>query len=163
VDLLAQPDDLQALGEEGIPDDRARFLLAGATGTVRRVCGWEISTARETFTLDGTGGRLLLLPTLLLRDVAGVRVNGSPVTSYGWSSHGVLEGSWPRGRRNVTVDVVHGYDPVPTDVVQLVASLALRAHLNPAAALSESFAGSSTSWGPADWATASRYTIPGES
>lgn len=163
MDLLAQPSDLESLGEEGLPEAQARFLLQSATDLVRRACGWQISSVTETLTVDGTGGSLLFLPTLHLRDVTGVRVDGSPVTIPAWSTDGVLEGGFPRGRRNIAVDALHGYVSVPQDVALLVARLALRAHLNPADALSESFAGGSASWGPADWSILARYKIPGAS
>lgn len=171
MDLLAQPADLELLGGEGLAQDNAELLLRGATGAVRSYCGWVISSTTETFTLDGDGGGLLFLPSLHVRDVTAVRVAGEEQTGYAWSVNGTVEalGCWKRGRRNVEVDAVHGYEQVPGDVVDVVLAVALRGALNPAGTVSESFAGATSSWAHAGFglttverATLDPYRIPGQ-
>ncbi len=149
MSLLAEPADLESLGEEDIEDPRAQDRLAAASALVRSYCRWSITKTSETFTLDGEGTALLFLPTARLTEVTAIRLSGSPVEGWSWSENGVVErdgGWWPVGRRNVALDIVHGFDLPPADLREVTAAVALRAYLNPAGATSEAFAGSTTSW-----------------
>lgn len=167
--LLAEPADLESLGEEDIEDPRARARLEAASDLVRSYCRWPIAQTTETFTIDGEGTALLFLPTARLVSVSAVRVSGAVVSDWTWSTSGLLESPtrWPLGRRNVEVDAVHGYSPVPYDIREVVAAIALRAYLNPAGATSESFAGQTTSWSAgfsitsAERSTLDRYALGG--
>lgn len=102
---------------------------------IRAECGWHIApVVTETLTLNSDGAPELLLPSLNVREVTAVRtvkgndITATPATHWnprtGWSTEGVLylAGGFPRGLRTVEVDLVHGYDKAPADLLRLVAT-----------------------------------------
>jgi len=121
--------------EADLDEASAQLALDGASGLVRDWCGWGIAHAEETFVVDGTGSRVLLLPTLRLVSVEEVRVDGTVLdpTTYTWSASGQLEraAGWPRRFRAIEVDCTHGYDPVPDALRLVVLELAARSYKNP--------------------------------
>lgn len=121
-----------------MPPDQAALALAGASGIVRTYCRWEISREEAaTFKVDGSGVRVLSLPTLHITDVTSVEVDGTPLTvntDVFWATRGQLYRAedWPRWS---TVEVVadSGYVDTP-DVIKIVTlSLAARLVANPSA------------------------------
>ena len=126
--LLSESDLAQ---QRGAPFTTEEAHQAG--GTIRRRCGWHIAPARtETLTLDSIGGRVLMLPSLLVKNVTEVRdVTGSEprvLAGWRWSADGMIEarGYWPRGFRAVEVDLVHGYDECPDELKAVAADVARR-------------------------------------
>ena len=97
---------------------------------VRARCGWHIApaaTVAEVF--DGNGLSVLSLPTGHLTAVTAVVENGVDITDrVQWSSLGLLrqDRRWTDRWRAVEVTFTHGYDPVPADLVALVADVATR-------------------------------------
>lgn len=120
---LAKAADLTAYGT--FSDD----AVTAAGEAIRSETGWHIApTATETLTLDSPGGSALMLPTLHLLEVTEVRdVSGhDPVVLTGWrkSTSGFLTlpcGYWPQGPQTVEVDVVHGYDACPLELLPVIA------------------------------------------
>ncbi|MDV6271100.1 hypothetical protein [Rhodococcus globerulus] len=103
------------------------WRLNVASGAIRSYCGWHVAPVLvDTITLDGDGGTILILPTLRLVSLDEVRVQGVVTADVQWSTHGVIEGQWPRRRRSVVVDVRHGYD-APADVLGVALDAAARA------------------------------------
>lgn len=114
----------------------ADMLVGAADGAVRRYCGWHIApSVTETVTVDSTGSRTLLLPSMYVTAVTAVRDitddTVDPVVLDGWRSTvtprfraGVLERRtcWPRGV--LEVDLAHGYAEVPAEVQAVVLDLA---------------------------------------
>ena len=103
---------------------------------VRAACGWHIAPERtETLTLDAKGADYLMLPTLKVSEVSAVRVwdegrhamrelsDAEWSARTGWSANGMLyrPGGWPDGFRTVEVDLVHGYQQAPAELLRLVA------------------------------------------
>lgn len=126
---LVLPSDLD--GFPGAPFSNEVTLAASEA--VRRECGWHIAPqVTQTLTLDVSGGPVLILPTLRLVSVSEVRdVTGdAPRVLTGWrmSQAGMLSrrGGWPCGFGAVEVDVVHGYDACPPELLPLIASGAHR-------------------------------------
>lgn len=119
------PDLVNAFDVEGFPG--APFpdqVLTAAGETVRGICGWHIAPkVTQTLTLDTQGGQYLFLPTMYLVDVTAVRdVTGdtpSPIVGWRKSPVGMLFRAygWPSGLAAVEVDLVHGYDTCPADLV----------------------------------------------
>ena len=127
----------------------ADFWLNAAHGAVRRECGWHVApVVEETLTLDGSGGRALLLPSGRVLSVIEALNDGVDVTSaVDFSRAGVLElqgGNWTRRLGRVSVTIRHGYaaDEVP-EVVSLIATLARRGGSAPGVIESQSVNGAS--------------------
>lgn len=105
--------------------------LEQAEADVRDYCGWHIAPNRdETITVDGSGGRILDLPSLHVTAVASVTEDGTLLepTSYVWRDWGVIERvgcAWGTGK--VEVELSHGYTPVPPNITAVVQAIASRA------------------------------------
>lgn len=111
---------------EGISDD-AWFA---ASRTIRDYCRWHIAPEiSETLTLDGNGSSLLRLPSAYVVDVASVSNDGVLVATdgYEWSRFGMLRAvgrPWSRRFRGVVVELTHGYETCPEDVLEVAIQLA---------------------------------------
>ncbi|WP_280393219.1 hypothetical protein [Nocardia wallacei] len=112
--------------------------LAAIVREVRDYCGWHIAPAvDETFTVDGSGGTVLQLPTLQLNSVTSVTECGVPLDAdaYEWSVDGSLRhrwGPWWTNRyRGVVAVVNHGYATVPENIVSVVLDAASSAISTP--------------------------------
>lgn len=94
---------------------------ARAVGEIREYCEWHVAPeVTETVTLDGPGGRLLLLPTQRVSDVIEVVNNGKTVTDPEWSASGMVRGScWSSKFRGVSVTLTHGYEMWPDDLTKV--------------------------------------------
>jgi hypothetical protein len=123
---LASASDLS--GFEGAPFDDIAVSIACAD--VRAEAGWHIAPkVTETLTVASYGGNLLTLPTRRLVSVTAVRdvSTGSPVTLTDWTRIGLAlyrgttyrwSTGWPVG--TLEVDVVHGYDTTPRDLLPVI-------------------------------------------
>lgn len=134
---LADASDLA--GFPGAPFDEV--LVGSAAESVRREAGWHIAPpVAETVKVDGTGGCYLLVPSMRLSTVNEVRdMSGAePIILDGVTSStsGILyrAAGWPSGFRNIEVDITHGYDVCPPDLLPLIASLASTAGIDPTVA-----------------------------
>src|SRR5690606_21026274 len=121
---LATAGDLA--GMDGGPFTEKAVESAGAQ--IRRLAGWHIAPeVTETLTVDSHGGDRLWLPTRHVVDVLAVRdVTGDApreLTGWRWSAAGLLEirGRFPSGFRSVEVELVHGFDACPADLLPAVA------------------------------------------
>jgi hypothetical protein len=110
----------------------AAFWLKAAHGAVRRFCGWHVAPIiDETMTLDGSGGRDVLLPSLRVVQLLSVLNDGVDVTGQVDTSRaGILrltDGTWTTRLGRVTVSLRHGYDldEVP-EVAAIIAGVAKR-------------------------------------
>lgn len=106
----------------------AESAVLTAGEALRSAVGWHIAPVRtETLTIDAQGGTALMLPTLRLVDVTEVRdVSGdTPVVLTGWrkSAAGFLTrpGGWPAGPETIEVDIEHGYDSCPLELLPVLA------------------------------------------
>lgn len=95
----------------GVDADQWGQALAAA----RRYCGWHVTpVTTQTFTVDGPGGPLLILPTLNLTEVTEVIEDGAPVSDIDWSAAGMLRKrsgySWTNRYRGIVATVMHGYE-----------------------------------------------------
>lgn len=91
---------------------------------VRAWCGWHVAPSKvETLEVEGVGGRVLLLPSLHVEAVSEIRNEaGSVVTGWRARRNGVVRGCW-REHDLYSVDVTHGYDALPDELVAIVARL----------------------------------------
>lgn len=126
-------------------------LLASASAMVRRYCGWHIAPViTESVLMDGSGSRLLMLPTLRLVGVTSVVDGGlaniviDPAVPGFWTQNGWLyrEDGWSQQLRGVAVTYQHGFDQVlMDDLVALVCTMAARAASTPTGAVSSEVSG----------------------
>lgn len=166
---LASPADLADL--PGAPFTDAQ--VDAAVAALRAHAGWHIAPPRtETLTLDVIGGSRVVLPSLRVTAVAEVRntYEDTPVeiTDFRWSEAGVLSRrycSLPCGFRALEVDITHGYDECPPELLPSIAACAATASLSPAVA-SRGIGPFSESYRPVDGsvfagdAAVARYTLP---
>lgn len=112
-------------------------IVASAAESVRRDAGWHIApSVTETVTVDGKGGQWLFLPSLHVTAVTAVRdVSGdTPTTLTGWrlTRAGMLyrAAGWPYAVAAVEVDLTHGYDACPPELLPAIAARAQSARVN---------------------------------
>lgn len=162
---LLDPEDLGdfpgAPFSEGVVDS--------AAAAVQRVAGWHIApVVTETLTLDSDGGPTLVLPSLKVVSVTAVRNvtdPDAPVTLEGWrlrrASMTLRRAcGWPCG--TLEVDLEHGYEACPPDLLPVIASVA-KAGLTDQTLASKSvgpFAESYRDGGAGNFGGLSYYTLP---
>lgn len=116
---------------------------ARAEALVRSYCGWRVAPAvREVLTVDSDSAGTLLLPTMRLKELHSLTINGEPVTAtdYQWSGAGVLRltgtvptswGHWgslyyaPQ-LQGIAADVTHGHDEWPPEIEAVLDALSSR-------------------------------------
>lgn len=115
------------------------FVVESAAESVRSDAGWHIAPqVTETVTVDGAWSKLLILPTLKLVSVSAVRVWNSTTEVYEARTGWRLAGSgmlwhplgWDYGVSGVEVDMVHGFDDCPLDLIPVVAARCQRASVD---------------------------------
>lgn len=146
------PDDLSDFA--GAPFSATAVAIAAAD--VQAACRWHVAPqATETVTVAtgpywqwcSLGARFLQLPTLYLVSVTGVRdvtdpTNVQAITDYSTAPTadfragllgrtGGVGGTWPLGSV-FEVDMVHGYDKFPQDLLPAVAAVAQDVKINKA-------------------------------
>lgn len=121
----------------GTDVDRTRF--DGVIANIRDYCGWRIAPlVTEEFTVNGSGGTELMLPTLMLASVISVVEEGRTLVDgvdFDWSEDGSLEkrfGCWTRRKRGVVAQVQHGYAYAPANIVSVVFEAVARSVAVPA-------------------------------
>lgn len=106
------------------------FQIASAVARARRLAGWHIAPqVTETLEVESQGGRILVLPTLMLAAVTEVRqmTYDGPVVLDNWRFRGgglLIRrwGYWPGGP--IEADVTHGYAVCPEDLHPVLAEMA---------------------------------------
>lgn len=114
-------------------------VLSRAEESVIAYCEWHVAPRRtETLILDGTGSRLLQLPSLKVNDVISVRHLGDLMDPdlYDWSATGQIELRHPQDRwthryRGIEVEIDHGYENIPSDLASVIVGLVVRATASP--------------------------------
>lgn len=129
-----------------------KFFLNAANRAIRAYCGWHVAPViPETLTLDGSGGKTLLLPTLRIIDLEHVLSDGVDVTERVSVSKraGMIEidGAWSKRLGGIEVKLRHGFsaDEVP-DVATLILNVAKRAGSGQSLIASQSVNGASVSY-----------------
>ncbi|WP_461371825.1 hypothetical protein [Candidatus Darwinibacter acetoxidans] len=140
-----------------IGDPRLEAVANAASEAVRRYCRWHVTpVVEETVVLDGTGGKVLQLPSMRVWDVSEVKIGGTvvPPDQYAWSAAGLLElhgglGGWrefPRVFRVVEVTFTHGYHQAP-DLVAVAAQIGRFALASPMGRTREQAGQIAVTWG----------------
>lgn len=117
----------------GLPPSSPQFWLDAATQAVRSYVGWHVApVVTETITLDGRGGRSLLLPSLHVGEITSVLNDGVEVIDdVQMSTMGIISldcGHWCLKLGGIQVTWTHGW-PVDevADLSGIIAKLASRA------------------------------------
>lgn len=131
-------------------DDDGQIMRASAR--IRSYCRWHIyPNITEEITLNGSGSRFLMLPSLHVTDVNAVTEDAVTLatTEYEWSQDGQLwkASPWTGHFRAVTVDYDHGHELLPEDVRDVCIALAVRLPKEDTAATAEQAGGVSRQYG----------------
>lgn len=102
-------------------DAETQRQLAAALAAARRYCGWHVTpvSTDETVVLDGTGLRILMLPTLALESVTSILEDGVTVelTDIRTSKRGLVTKNngtlWTDKLGGIEVEFTHGYAEAP--------------------------------------------------
>lgn len=99
---------------------------ASAVERIRERCGWHIAPeVTETVTVDGSGGSVVVLPTLRLNDLVSITDDGTAVTDPEWSRSGVVRRyCWTYKLRGVVAEMTHGFEVWPYELEKLAAEMA---------------------------------------
>jgi len=144
--------------------------VEAATDQIRTFCGWHIApSAPEVITLDGPGGRVLILPTLRLNAVASITVDGValPSTAYTWTGAGVITrvdgGFWSSKPQSIVASVTHGYAVCPAAVRRELRRLAASPAGGPMGLTQGQIGSLSVTYGPPqlDVSAVGAYTLYG--
>lgn len=117
------PDPAVLEGFPGYPFPES--ILDSAVASLRQLLGWSVAPVEiTTLLLDHDGGPELILPSRRVVDVTAVRdEDGTPITGWKLTAHATLVGPrWPTGPAAVEVDIEHGYDTIPPDLLPSLAS-----------------------------------------
>lgn len=125
---MVTPDDIKHLPGAPFDDDE----VDGAVATLRSALQWRIAPEEtETVTFDiPFRENKLRLPTAYLVNIEAIRANGVVVppadyeTSKNLSIVKLRSGWWPQGYGTVEVDMTHGYESVPLDLLNIIAAVA---------------------------------------
>ena len=102
-------------------DDETARQLAAALAAARRYCGWHVTPVLtdQTVTIDGTGARILVLPTLNMTALTEVDEDDEELdlAELNWSARGLIQkrsGHWWSSMFGaITVIFSHGYADAP--------------------------------------------------
>jgi len=122
-DVLA-PADVQRYtsGRLAADNPETQRLLSAGLAAARRFCGWHVAPVKQNqeVTLDGPGGKLLVLPTLALVELTSVEEDGVALdvdNDLRVSPRGLVQkrsgGLWCRHYGAVQVTMTHGYEEAP--------------------------------------------------
>ena len=107
-------------GRLGRDDPATQWQIDVALAAVRHYCGWHVTPVQTVeLTLDGPGGKLLVLPTLSVRSITRVTECGTYLDpgDITWSANGrVVKRSaapWTNEFRAITVEMTHCFDRLP--------------------------------------------------
>ena len=153
---LVSPETLVADSGGGLKvgDPRLLATAQAASAAVRAYCRWHVAPViEETVVLDATGGRVLQLKSMEVRDVSEVKVLGRVLdeSEFAWSADGLLEGDkpFPCRYRSVEVTLQHGFDEVP-DLSAIASQIARFALASPMGRTREQAGQIAVSWGTAE-------------
>jgi hypothetical protein len=133
--------------------------IAGVSRRIRNYCGWHLwpKHTDETVRVEGTGSRLLVLPTLQLDVVSAIvedpdgEATTLDVGAFRAGRAGMVRrldgGLWAGEFQTYDVTMTHGYDDnpdppadgsaAPEDLVELVCQIIGRAFVSPTGAIRE--------------------------
>lgn len=102
----------------------AQVHIDAVVTKLERALGWHVMPVQaETLKVRTQGGAELILPSRQVVSVSEVRRDGAVLSSSAWSlrsaSDAILDGYWSAGVYEV--DVIHGHEAVPADLLGEVA------------------------------------------
>ena len=108
-------------GRLGRDDEETQRQLDAALAAARNYCGWHVTPliADAQITLDGSGDRLLVLPTLSMTELSEVDEDGTELNlaDLHWSARGLVAkrtgAYWTSMFGAITVIFSHGFSAAP--------------------------------------------------
>ena len=122
----------------------AQMSLDMAIDAIKGYCGWHIAPSIEAeITIDGSNHFEQPLPTLHLTALTSVTEDGVAIdlTNVDWSESGVMtkrSGFWTYKKSGLVVNMTHGYDEIPMDLMGVALGIATLAQTPSSAASSQS-------------------------
>jgi hypothetical protein len=114
-----------------------------ACEAARSYCGWHVAPmVSETVTMDGSGTNVLFLPTLHMVELVAVSLDTYPLDvaatdTYDWSTYGTLRlysDVFPDRKGGIVIEMLHGFDSCPTDLLAAIETVARRSMMIPSGA-----------------------------
>jgi hypothetical protein len=137
-------------GSYSSADPRVQPLLDGATTAIRRYCRWHVApVVDETIVMDYDGSATIILPTLRLISVAGLKINGEELFDFEVSHNGEILLARPYLPRlsGVEISLRHGFDSAAVaDVKQIIQQVVANAISSPLGATQEQAGQVSIHW-----------------
>ena len=122
MEPLATVEDLEAYGFDTSDQALVGALLSAVSAAVREAAGTAISVVDTTVSIPGTQEQFLKLPGAPVREVREVKIDGTGVTDWKLRGNRLWRPSgWYGQHCDVEVEFAFGLDPVPADIVKLVA------------------------------------------
>lgn len=133
---------------------QAQQALDAAVDTIENEAGQTLESSTDTITLDGKGGRELLVPRWPVTSVTSVTVDGIVLVfgedeDFTWSDYGVIErhdDCWPTTRRSIGIVYTAGLATIPLDLKRIAWRLAASTWDNPGGLESEKIGDWSGKW-----------------
>lgn len=138
---LLTASDLEAHSQGRVSADTPGLdsVVSRAQDAVLSYCQWHVAPEiRETLTLDGSGTRLLQIPSLRVAEVVSITEDGKeiPQEHYDWSAAGLVSlrhpgRVWSDRYRSIEITLRHGFDRLPPELETVILGIALRASASP--------------------------------
>lgn len=111
------------------PDSDLVRYRAETEAECERMCGQAFVPRFLRFSINGTGKAALMAPVALIRSIRSVQISGTTMSPgdtalVGFSDAGMiyLTKGWipgvPYGLKNITIELEHGWDAPPIDIVR---------------------------------------------
>ncbi|MFF2493249.1 hypothetical protein [Agromyces sp. NPDC058064] len=144
--MQVSPTDLAAFPGAPFVQEHINAVVA----KLERALGWHVAPSKEeTLTVRAGGDRMLVLPSRKVTAVAEVRSGGAVVSSGDYvltgAAEAMLEGYWSG---TYEVDVTHGFETVPADLLGEIAAACVAFRTDPSLAAWSSGPFSATLRGP---------------
>lgn len=152
---FATPQQMADRSGGAIPANHPHLVLAlgAATREIRKHCRWHVAPSRtETLKVAARAGRPVWLPTQKITAINTISISGAPldVGLVDWSEDGELGyTAWTTGRQALEVNLTHGLEQVPDDLVDLTLQIAARALGSPLGIVREQAGGVSVTYSQA--------------
>ena len=111
------------------PDSDLVTYRAQTEAECERICGQAFVPRFLRFSINGTGATALMSPVAMIRSIRSVQISGTTMSPsdtalVGFSDAGMiyLTKGWipgvPYGLKNITIELEHGWDAPPIDIVR---------------------------------------------
>lgn len=123
MEPLATVEDVQRLGAPVDDTGKVLELIESVSSAVREAAGSSITVSDVTVVREGTWDQHLLLPTLVVREVVDVKLDGQSISDWRLRGNRLYRSrGWGNSDVDVEITYTQGLDVPPPDISTLVAS-----------------------------------------